>query len=179
MVPADEQLMAAYADGDITAFEALYERHKGRILGYLFNRLRDRDEAEEVFQIVFAKLHAARDRYREDIPFLPWIFTIARNALIDHVRKNRTYQKQMVLIDVGKIDDPDPRAAHGLSINDAISGISSLTPIQRRALELRFDQDFSFDEIADHLQTSVGNARQMVSRAVRHLRRMRTGGRDK
>ncbi|MBW6510104.1 MAG: hypothetical protein K0A94_11250 [Desulfuromonadales bacterium] len=59
MNPSDEQLMTAYADGDTQAFQVLYERHKGRLLGYLYSKLRDRDEAEEVFQITFAKLHAA------------------------------------------------------------------------------------------------------------------------
>ncbi len=169
MLPTDEQLMAAYADGDMEAFELLYARHRERILGYLFNRLRDRDEAEEVFQAVFAKLHAARDRYREEIPFLPWLFTIARNTLIDYVRKNRFYKKHMVITDEAGIGVLDP-GTRRFSIHESIAELSTLTTDQQKALKLRFDQDFSFDEIAAHLQTSAVNARQIVSRAVRHLR---------
>ncbi|MDO3378863.1 RNA polymerase sigma factor [Geoalkalibacter halelectricus] len=174
MLPADEQLMAAYAEGDMQAFELLYHRHRERILGYLFNRLRDRDEAEEVFQTVFAKLHAARDRYREDIPFLPWIFTIARNALIDHLRKNQSVSRHLTFTDDAGVDVADPRTQR-LPIGDALAELSSLSPGQRQVLELRFDQDLSFEDIALQLQTSSGNARQLVSRAVRRLRKILSG----
>ncbi len=169
MVPSDEQLMAAYAEGDPEAFEALYARHRDRILGYLFSRLRDRDEAEEVFQTVFAKLHASRDRYREDIPFLPWVFTICRNALVDHLRKVSKYRRREVLTDDPGHDIPAPTSSGG-SIDNIIAGMSSLTPSQRAILELRFEQGFSFNEIAGRLETSTANARQIVSRTIRHLR---------
>ncbi|WP_305046675.1 RNA polymerase sigma factor [Geoalkalibacter sp.] len=174
MSPTDEQLMAAYADGDMEAFETLYARHRERILGYLFNRLRDRDEAEEVFQTIFAKLHAARDKYREDIPFLPWIFTIARNALIDQVRKNTARHQHLSLADDAGINVADSRT-RGRSIGEALEALSSLSPGQREVLELRFDRDFSFEEIAAHLRTSGANARQLVSRAVRQLRKILSG----
>jgi RNA polymerase sigma factor (sigma-70 family) len=171
----DEELMAAYADDDMEAFQSLYERHKGRILGYLVSRLKDRDEAEEVFQTIFAKLHAARRKYREDIPFLPWIFTITRNALVDHIRRNRTYRRHVVLSEelLGQFPDSTPRA---LPVGSAITELSSLSATQRRALELRFDQGFSFDEIAGQLQTSVVNTRQLVSRAIRNLRKIMDKG---
>lgn len=161
--------MSAYADGDAQAFEVLYDRHKGRLLGYLYSKLRDRDEAEEVFQIVFAKLHTARDRYREDIPFLPWIFAIARNALIDHVRRNLVYRKNLIfddklLVTAVAVETPDT------SVGDTIAEVSTLSPRQREVLELRFDQDFSFDDIAVRLETSSSNVRQIVSRTIRQLR---------
>jgi RNA polymerase sigma-70 factor (ECF subfamily) len=166
---SDEQLMTAYADGDTQAFEVLYERHKGRLLGYLYNKLRDRDEAEEVFQITFAKLHAARDRYREDIPFLPWVFTIARNAMIDHVRRSQAHRKHLIfadelLMNAVAVEKPND------SIGDTIAKVSTLSPRQREVLELRFDQDFSFDDIAVRLETSSSNVRQIVSRTIRQLR---------
>lgn len=174
MLPADEHLMAAYAEGDMQAFEILYARHRDRILGYLFNRLRDRDEAEDVFQAVFAKLHAARDRYHEGIPFLPWIFTIARNALIDHLRRDRALSRHLSFTDDAGMDVADPRTPR-LSIRDTLAELSSLSPAQREVLALRFDQDLSFEDIAAQLQTSSGNARQLVSRAVRRLRAILTG----
>ena len=171
MNPSDEQLMTAYADGDMQAFELLYARHRGRILGYLYNKLRDRDGAEEVFQATFAKLHAARDRYREDIPFLPWIFTIARNALIDHLRRNQVYRKNLVFNDESIMNAAAVESSDA-PVGDTLAGLATLSHRQREVLELRFDQDFSFDEIAARLQTSSGNARQMVSRAIRHLRKV-------
>jgi RNA polymerase sigma-70 factor (ECF subfamily) len=167
----DEELMAAYADGSMEAFQTLYERHKRRILGYLVSKLKDRNEAEEVFQTIFAKLHGARRKYRKDIPFLPWLFTIARHAMIDQIRKNRTYRHHLVLTD-GPLDQfADNRQGH-VPIGNAIAELSTLSPTQRRALELRFDQGFSFDEIAGQMQISVVNSRQLISRAIRNLRKV-------
>lgn len=171
MNPSDEQLMTAYAEGDMQAFDQLYARHKGRILGYLYHKLHNRDDAEEVFQATFAKLHAARDRYHADTPFLPWIFTIARNALTDHFRRNQTYRKNLLsygeaLLNAAAAESPNR------SVGSTLFELSTLTPHQREALKLRYDQDFSFAEIAARLQTSKVNARQMVSRAIRQLRRV-------
>ncbi|MDH5752558.1 MAG: RNA polymerase sigma factor, partial [Deltaproteobacteria bacterium] len=73
--------MSAYQAGDMDSFRELYEAHKGRVMGYLHSRLNDQDEAEDVFQQVFLKLHRYRHRYRSEVPFLPWLFTITRNAM--------------------------------------------------------------------------------------------------
>ncbi|MDF1614373.1 sigma factor [Desulfurivibrio dismutans] len=93
---SDEELMAAYAVGDLDAFAVLYARHRGRILGYLFSRLAGRDESEEVFQKVFARLHGVRQKYRVGTPFLPWVFVLVRNVLIDHVREAQRRRRRLV-----------------------------------------------------------------------------------
>jgi RNA polymerase sigma factor (sigma-70 family) len=168
--------MVAYADGDMEAFHTLYKRHKGRVLGFLAARLEDRSDAEDVFQAVFAKLHAARRRYRPEIPFLAWIFTIARNAFIDHTRKKHSYIKYVTTSEeaVEHYADPGPDTS---PIRDVIAELSSLTGTQRQALELRFSQGLTFEEISMQMQTSADNARQIISRAVRQLRKL-MGGRE-
>lgn len=165
----DADLMRAYANGDLEAFAVLYQRHKGRILGYLIARLRDRDEAEEVFQIVFAKLHRARKKYRPEIPFLPWMFTLTRNALVDHVRKKQVYRQHVTTSEEMVAAAVDRRGREPLA-GELSAVLTGLSASQRQALELRYFQDMSFAEIAERLQTSTGNARQIVSRAIRSLR---------
>jgi len=162
--------MVAYADGDMEAFHALYRRHKDRVLGFLAARLDDRSEAEDVFQAVFAKLHAARRRYRQEIPFLAWIFTIARNTLIDHTRKQHSYRKYVTTSEEAVEQYIDPGRPDTSSISDLVVELSSLTEAQRQALELRFSQGLTFEEISMQMQTSADNARQIISRAVRQLR---------
>jgi RNA polymerase sigma-70 factor, ECF subfamily len=162
--------MTVYADGDMEAFAALYQRHKGKVLGYLMAKLRDRDEAEEVFQVVFVKLHRARDKYRRDIPFLPWLFTITRNALVDHVRKVQTYQQHVTTSEDLVAAAVDGQSQQIPASSDLTAFLGKLSHTQRQALELRYFQDLSFAEIADRLQTSAVNARQIVSRALRTLR---------
>jgi len=171
----DEELMQAYAGEDMEAFEALYQRHKNRIFGFLLARLKDRAEAEEVFQNVFVKLHVARSRYRREIPFLPWVFTIARNALIDHIRRKETFRKHITLSEtvIEAFAEPDP----GESQADIdFSEMRRLTEAQRQALEFRFNQGLTFQEIAERMQTTSDNSRQMISRAIRKLRKRMSGG---
>ena len=138
--------MLAYADGDIEAFEALYQRHKNRIFGFLMKKLKNRTEAEEMFQSIFSKLHVARKTYRQDIPFLPWIFTIARNALIDHIRKRDAYQKVVTTSEVAMETYAEQSSSPSPS-HIEVEGLSSLTETQRQALEFRFSQGLTFAEI--------------------------------
>jgi len=166
---SDEELMSAYVDGDVDAFEILYGRHKSRVLGFLMSKLRDRSEAEDVFQAVFAKLHRGRRKYRRDIPFLPWLFTITKNALVDHVRKRETHGRY-ILYSVEAVDGYSESEPDATTIQASFNELSRLNDRQRHALELRFNQGLTFAEIAEQMNTSAENSRQMISRAVRKLR---------
>ena len=170
----DEELMSAYAEGDMEAFQCLYQRHKDRVMGFLVAKLKDRDDAEEVFQTVFTKLHLARDKYQHDIPFLPWIFTIARNALIDHVRKVATYRKHVMTSEVA-IETSSAAATNATSDSIELRELSRLNESQRQALELRFSEGLTFAEIAEKMDTSASNSRQIISRAIRKLRTVMLG----
>ncbi len=174
----DEELMVAYREGDLSAFQILYKRHKGRLMGYLITKLKDLDEAEEVFQSVFVKLHAGRFSYKENIPFLPWIFTITRNTMVDHIRKRETYKKH-INVDTEYISSHAAgNKSEPLSIGAAISELSSLSDSQRQALELRFNDGLSFEDIGKHMKITHSNARQITSRAVRALRNLFSGKGD-
>lgn len=166
--------MLAYADDDMEAFEALYRRHKQRIFGFLVKKLKNQTEAEEVFQAVFTKLHVARGTYRQDIPFLPWVFTIARNALIDHIRKRETYQKHVTTSELA-VETYAGRAGSETPGHFEVEGLASLTETQRQVLELRFSQGLTFAEIAEQMQTSAANSRQIISRTIRKLRKVMAG----
>lgn len=170
----DEELMLAYATDDMEAFERLYRRHKSRIFGFLTAKLQDQAEAEDVFQVVFTKLHVARGKYRPEIPFLPWIFTITRNALIDHIRRRDSYQKHITSPETPLEEYAAPLADESPP-NISSAHLGRLNTAQRQALDLRFEQEMSFAEIGERLATSEENARQIVSRAIRKLRKSLTG----
>lgn len=166
--------MQAYINGDIEAFQTLYQRHKGRILGYLNSRMESQDEAEDVFQEVFTKLHRYRFKYKEDIPFIAWLFTIVKNTLIDHVRKCATRNKYLQSNPV-QVDNALNEREASLSIAEAIAELSSLSTKQRQAIELRFNEDLSFEDIATRMNTSQTNVRKIVSRAIQKLRGLMLG----
>ena len=85
----DEELMLAYAGGDLLAFEMLYKRHRGMLYRFLLRTLRHRADADELFQDTWSRLIAARERYRPDARFTTWLLQIAHNLAIDRFRRQR------------------------------------------------------------------------------------------
>ena len=86
---SDESLMRRYACGDARAFERLYGRHEMAIWRYLERSVKNRASAEELMQDVWFAVAREAGRYQASAQFRTWLFTIARNRLIDWVRSNR------------------------------------------------------------------------------------------
>ena len=91
--PDDSALMLRYCDGDVSAFEILYRRHNDALYRYLLRLCRQRSSAEDVFQEVWSKIIRAREGYRPTARFATWLYRIAYNCFIDHVRRNRRHRR--------------------------------------------------------------------------------------
>ncbi|MGZ3694961.1 MAG: RNA polymerase sigma factor [Bdellovibrionota bacterium] len=159
---SDEELMGAYQIGDEQAFSVLYQRHSGRVYGFLKSKFREEAAAKDVLQATFLKLHRTRAKYDAKFLFVPWLFTICRNEMLDAFKKNNQRQETLMA------ETPEPALTPEAETTEI--SLTSLPAAQREAIELRFEQDLSFEQIAEHLATSPSNARQIVSRAVRSLR---------
>ena len=85
----DEELMLAYAGGDLLAFEMLYRRHRGMLYRFLLRTLRHRADADELFQDTWSRLIAARERYRPEAKFTTWLLQIAHNLIVDRFRRHK------------------------------------------------------------------------------------------
>ena len=155
--------MIAYQLGEADAFEELYSRHSGKVLGYLKRKVRSEALALDIFQATFLKLHRSSSRYNASFPFVPWLFTICRSELLDALKKPHMSQEALMA------EVPEPAGTAPAADQPEIS-LQSLPAVQREAVELRYRKDFSFEEIASALETSPANARQLVSRALRSLR---------
>ncbi len=98
--PRDSALMLRYKDGDVAAFEILYRRHNDSLYRYLLRCCLDRDAAEDVFQEVWGKIIKSRGNYRRTAKFTTFLYRVAHNCFIDHIRRNKRH--------LGKADtDPD------------------------------------------------------------------------
>ena len=84
----DATLMLRYRDGDVRAFEILYERHKGPLYRYLQRMCRRREVANDLFQEVWSKVIASRERYEVRAQFNTFLFRIAHNCAIDYFRRS-------------------------------------------------------------------------------------------
>lgn len=167
--------MRAYQEGDVRAFETLYQRHSGKVLAYLRKRLARREEAEEVFQQVFTKLHRSRAGYDSSYAFTQWLFVITKSVLLDHwYREN----KQLGRPESVPFEESEAMLAPAHSPIQALESaaafepeaLSSLPPEQRRVVEWRVLDELSYREIAERLDRSQVSVRQMLSRALRRLR---------
>lgn len=85
--PDDATLMLRYRKGDVRAFEMLYERHKGALYRYLQRMCRSPEVANDLFQEVWSKVIASRERYEARAKFTTFLFHIAHNCAIDHFRR--------------------------------------------------------------------------------------------
>ncbi len=167
----DEELMLAYAKGSEEAFQILYGRHSSKVYGFLAGKLKDRSLADDAFQATFMKLHSSRAQYDPALPFAPWLFTVSRTAMLDtlRVRKKSTRLEDLNPI---AVENAVAETPHEVT---SIPSLQSLPAAQRQALETRYLQELSFDEIATRLDTSSENSRQLVSRAVKKLRKVLQG----
>lgn len=166
--------MKLYIMGNTMAFEILFLRHSGRVLGFLRKRLRSGQDPQDVLQEVFLKLHRSKHLYSLSLPFSPWLFSITRSVLLDTVkRKNK--EDVMPTNDVESLIEAKQDSRLDQSKTNphlAAPSLKELPKLQAEAIHLRFTDEASFDEIANRLSTSPENARQLVSRGLSRLRKM-------
>ncbi|MBI4924422.1 MAG: sigma-70 family RNA polymerase sigma factor [Bdellovibrio sp.] len=175
---SDEELMKDYQEGSqevsMEAFQLLYKKHSGKIWGYTINHIRDHAKAEDVFQTTFLKLHQFRSRYNTTLPFLPWLFTICRNTMLDFFRKEsqltKTQESFTIETQINPQTQESPHEHHEHKDQLFDINTTSLNPQQKEALKLRYQDQLSFEEIAKTLSTTTINVRQMISRAVRKIK---------
>lgn len=153
--------MTLYKQGEYRAFEILYRRHASKVFVYLKRRV-SVGIAQDLTQEIFLKIHKGRYQYLEQYPFLPWLFTISRNALYDYFKSMKTTES----FGFDQPHLPGPPA----SDLDLVEALKGLPESQRRAIELRYLEDWSFEKIAKDIKTSPENVRQLISRGLKKVR---------
>ena len=167
-----DELAVAATEGDVEAVGRLYDALVEPIYRYVAMRLRRREDAEDVTQLVFERIVTALPRYRhQGRPFGAWAFRIARNAVIDHQRRYRRTEP------LGAIAEPaDGMILEALSLRDEEvrelrAAIRRLTPDQQEALALRYGAGLSAEEAARVMGRQAGTIRGLTFRAIETLRR--------
>lgn len=174
---SDEEMMLSYQQGNATAFEVLYERHKGGVFRYLLAKCHQQAIAEELFQDVWMKLIAARDRYEVRAKFTTYLYQLAHNHFIDYYRKTRTdvFQQKDPEEDVEQITSNDQKQPdEQLEIQQQIETLSELVnglpDEQREAFMLREEAGLTVVEIAEVTGVNVETAKSRLRYAVKKLR---------
>ena len=178
----DEQLVAQYAKGTNEAFDALLLRHKTNLFGYIIQRVKDRDLADDIFQETFVKAITTirPGRYNEEGKFSAWICRIARNLIVDYFRQEKT--EASVSTDDGTVDILNRKELADETVEDAIIDlqieedvrrlVGQLPQEQRRVLEMRYYEGLSFKEIAEQTGVSINTALGRMRYAILNMRRI-------
>jgi RNA polymerase sigma factor (sigma-70 family) len=172
----DQSLLRAARDGDGQAFGAFYRRHRSLVLAFLRRRTGNTESAADLLAESFAAALVAvldDDRPLPDEP-VAWLLTIARNKLLDSLRRGQVEQsaRERLALEPLAIDDEDLARVEDLACSTDVAGslASLLPPEQFEALSARIFEERDYTEIAGELRCSEAVVRKRVSRALQTLR---------
>lgn len=165
----DEPLLIEAARQNPEAFDALYCRYLNPVYRYLFSRVQNQADAEDLTAQVFIEVLEGLARYRDRGTFAAWLFTIARRRAIDHHRRKRP----VVTLDENHEhpDEPDPLAQ--LLANERLHALArhlqTLKDDDRELLRLRFAAELTFPEIANVLHRRPAAVKMALHRLLRRI----------
>jgi len=177
--PSDTDLMVAYRDGDLDAFNQLYSRHRANLYRFMIKGCGIESVAAELFQDVWARVVNGRHGYSASAPFPAWLYRIARNRLVDYYRSNKsnplaTSEEIDNDIQVTHLQTPlQPDELTDLAAReDALtSALQTLPAEQREAVMLRHIAGFGLQEIADLVDENAETVKSRLRYAITKLRK--------
>jgi RNA polymerase sigma-70 factor (ECF subfamily) len=183
--PSDEILMVQFKKGDVHAFETLLGRHKRGVFAFILRFCNDRHTAEELLQDVFLRVVDNAQKFEQRSKFTTWLYAIARNLCIDHLRKmrhrkttsldqpcNGADEEGMTLGQRIRSDKPEPdEQAHLLRLQQHIRrAVKQLSPEQREVFLLREEAGLPFDQIARIVKAPANTVKSRMRYALLNLR---------
>ena len=170
----DIQLMLNFKEGDVDAFQQLFDGYKKRVINYCYRFSGNHAIAEELAQETFIRVYRGASRYRPKAKFSTWLFKIATNVCLNELRKP-LYRNKIESIDQegderSEIQDKNRHAAdEDLANNETQmmvrNAIKMLPEKQRAAILLRIEEEFSYKEIGKQIGCRENHVRILIHRA--------------
>lgn len=164
-------LLQQAKQGHQQAFEKVYQQLFLPTYRYILRRVHDKSISEDLTQVVFLKVFTSRSEVTAQSSPLAYFFTVARNVVIDHWKKNaRDLPFSLPLT------EDIPTVSKGIEEKERhdqiIKGLQQLEEIPSTILKLKFFEGYSTEEIASQLHLSIANVRQIQCRALKKLREL-------
>jgi len=176
---SDADLVTSAIGGGESSFEELVRRYQRPIVSYVYRMLNDYDSSLDVTQEVFIKVYNSLDRYSCDYKFSTWLYRIAHNAAIDHMRRN-SINAQSLETDNGdgayqlQIESPNPTPEQDRERSEWRTEIEmvvrQLPAAYRHLILLRHSRDMSYDDIAEVTGLPLGTVKNRLFRAREMMR---------
>ncbi|MBA2341043.1 MAG: sigma-70 family RNA polymerase sigma factor [Pyrinomonadaceae bacterium] len=177
---ADYDLVASAISGGEDGFEELVRRYQRPIVAYIYRMTGDYEAALDLTQDVFVKVYNSLRRYRSEYKFSTWIYRIAHNVAVDHLRRNSTRERgfesqtsdgesyELPLVSAQPTPEQQSERAERLSeIEEVIDGLPSA---YKELIVLRHAHDLSYEEIAEVTGLPLGTVKNRIFRARETMR---------
>ena len=181
----DQEVVLRARSGQESAYRELIRRYERPIFALLFRMVRDRELAADLSQETFVKALNAIESYRPEFKFSSWIFKIANNAAIDHLRRRELdtlsldgsphaetpEAMQATALQIGARQETPLDTVEAKELGSAIeAAIGSLRPEYRSCILLRHVEGRAYEEIAEILNLPLGTVKTYIHRARNELR---------
>lgn len=176
---ADGKLVAGALAGHETSFEELVRRYQRPIAAYVYRMTGDYDTALDLSQEVFIKVHNSLARYKSEFKFSTWIYKIAHNAAIDHLRRNAAREHALTTSFDGERREvsfesrrltPEQESEQRERRTEIEAVVHTLPAAYRELIVLRHSHDLSYDEIAEVTGLPLGTVKNRLFRAREAMR---------
>ena len=176
---ADRELVATAAQGLEGGFEELVRRYQRPISAYVYRMVGDYDCALDLTQEIFIKIYASLSRYRPEFKFSTWIYKIAHNAAIDHLRRNAGRERSISngsesepqqLVIESKGLSPEQQSEREERRIEIESVVRLLPTAYRELIVLRHSQDLTYEEIVEVTGLPLGTVKNRLFRAREMMR---------
>ncbi len=169
----EEKLLSLLATGSEHAFQVIYNRHRNRIYRVAIRYLKSPALAQEVVQEVFLKLWIKRSDFQKELPVEGWLFTVAKNNILNRLKKIAIEWKALNHIKNNQQFEDDS-TQQGLTEADYTKlikeALGSLPEKQFQVYQLAREKNLSYREIAEQLNISPLTVKTHMSRALSHIR---------
>jgi RNA polymerase sigma factor (sigma-70 family) len=153
-------------NGNAGAFETIVDRYQGRLLGFCRQMLGSTEDAEDVLQEVFVNAYRAMLADDREINLRPWLYRIARNRCLNHLRKpTADAQESMDMVPMVEAASTAEKVHNREEFRQLLADVGKLPETQRSALMLREMDAMSYEEIAQAMETSVPSVKSLLVRA--------------
>ncbi|HUA64922.1 MAG TPA: sigma-70 family RNA polymerase sigma factor [Alphaproteobacteria bacterium] len=179
----DAALMLRVKRGDRAAFAELVDKYKQPVMNFVYRRLHDETEAEDLAQNVFLQVYKSRARYKQTAKFSTWLFTIAHNLCLNELRRRSRHPAESLEETQTDNEDQAPRQIEDKTqapapdnvlqteLSEKIDeALNELPDNQRSAILLCRQEDLSYEQIAKVLRCSLSATKSLIHRGRETLK---------
>ena len=174
----DRALVELALQRDQGAFALLLEKYRSALMTHILKYVTVVEDAEDICQRSFEKAFMNIDRYNPRYAFSTWLYNIAQNEAIDHLRRSRAsinsvpISSEREALEVLSGSTPEEEFIIDQAVSDLMGSIRNLPESYRQVAELRFIKDYAYEDIARELALPLGTVKTRINRARKMLEKM-------